>query len=139
MPHVDTSIWLALKAAITTAAGSLPVAWPGETFTPPTSGADLLPYLAVGKVSAPPRRMLISKGKHDRSGSVTLVHVAQLGNPAEFYIEKAAQIAAHFEEDTRMRFGTACLRVTSRPHVVDGYRDVGYWRTPVVISWRAFA
>ena len=139
MPATDTEIWLALRARIQTAADPLPVAWPGEAFTPPTSGADLLPYLAVGKVSAPPRRVLISKGKHDRSGSVTLVYVAQLGNPAEFYVEKAAQIAAHFEEDTLMRFDGGCLRVTQRPHVVDGYRDAGYWRTPVIVPWQCFA
>lgn len=135
----EASIWLALRSAITTAAGALPVAWPDELFTPPTSGAELLPYLSVGKVSAPPRRVLIGKGQHDRSGLVTLVYVAQLGNPSEYYLQKATVIAAHFVEDTRMRHGSVCLRVSSRPHVADSYRDAGYLRTPIIVPWQAFA
>lgn len=134
----ETSIWLALKSAIQNAAGSLPIAWPSETFEPPTSGADLLPFLSVGKVTVPPMRVLIGRGDHDRSGSVTLVYVAPMGNPAEFYIEKAAGIAANFPEDRRMRFGAVCLRVTSRPHVADGYQDRGYWRTPIIVRWQGF-
>lgn len=139
MPYVETEIWLALKNAVTAAAAALPVAWPDGVFTPPTAGAELLPYLSVGKVSAPPRRVLIGKGQHDRSGSLTLVHVAQIGNPAEWYLQKAAGIADHFAEDTRLRFGSVSLRVSSRPHVADSYRDAGYLRTPIIIPWQAFA
>lgn len=135
----ETAIWLALKGAINAAAGPLPVAWPGEVFTPPTAGAELLPYLAVGKVTAPPERVLIGRGDHWHGGSVTLVHVAPVGNPAEFYLQKAAGIAAAFPEDRQMRFGAACLRVTSRPHVTDPYQDGGYLRTPVIVQWEASA
>lgn len=139
MPQVDTEIWLALKAAIQAAAGSLPLAWPGKAFEPPTAGAELLPYIAVGKVTAPPERVLVGRGDHWRRGSVTMVHVAPVGNPLEWYLEKAAIIAEAFPEDRRMKFGAACVRVTARPQVADSYRDGGYLRTPIIVQWEAAA
>ncbi len=135
----ETSLWLALKSAITAAAGALPIAWPGEVFTPPTSGAELLPYLAVGKATAPPQRVLIGRGDHWRSGSVTLVCVAPVGNPAAWHIQKAAGIAVAFPEDRGLVYDGVCLRVTSRPHIADSYQDGGYLRTPIIINWQASA
>lgn len=135
----ETAIWMGWRHAIAAAAGTLPVAWPGETFTPPTSGATLLPYMSVGKATAPPERALIGRGDHWQGGSVTLVYVAPVGRPLEWYLQKAAVIADAFHEDRRIRFEGICLRITSRPHLADPYPDGGYLRTPIIINWQASA
>lgn len=136
MPSVETSIWLALRARIATLSltPAVDIAWPASTYAP-----DKKPYIAVGRASIEPRRVLVGKGSHDRTGTLTLSYVRRIGQDAAVYIEQAGVIAAHFEEHTRMRHGDVCVRISAKPHVVDGYRDEGWWRTPVNIRWQTFA
>lgn len=136
MPTVETSIWLALRSRIETLplSPALPIAYPGGTYSPNGKA-----YIAVGRVTVAPERVLIGKGRHDRTGTLTLSYVAPLGQDIAVYTEVAGQIAAHFEEDTRMKHGDVCVRVTAKPHVVDGYRDEPYWRTPVNVRWQTYA
>jgi len=132
---------MALKRRTQQAADAqgLPVAWPGEKFEPPVTGTRLNPFLAVGGANSSPIRITIGPGPHDRSGILTLVHVAMLGEAWEWYIQKAGGIAEFFVEDTKMKFDQVCVRVTTRPRVADPYRDGGYLRTPVLIPWQLFA
>lgn len=136
MPSVETSIWLALKARIATLPFSpaLPVAYPGSTYSP-----GKVAFIAVNGVTVAPQRVLIGKGAHERAGTLTLSHVAPIGQDIAYYTEMAGKIAAHFEEDTRMQYGGVCVRIVAKPHVVDGFRDEGWWRTPVNIRWRTSA
>lgn len=157
MPGIETQIWLAIKSrvdALTLTYGPLfpsvePApytrAWPGETFTPPSSGSALLPYLRIGRVSATPTGPLIAYGTPNvRTGSliITLVHPlvdTATGYAASVYDEIAAKIALHFADGTSMRYDDACVTVTEYPHVQEGYLDAGYWNVPITVPWRAVA
>ena len=135
MVSVETELWLALKSRIVTLpfAPVMPVAYPGTAYTP---GAT--PFIAVGEATAAPRRVFVGKGSDDRGGTLTLVYAAKIGQDAAVYKEGAGIIAAHFAEDTLMRYGSTCVRVVSAPHVVAGYQDAGWFRTPVNIRYRSF-
>lgn len=137
---IETSIWLALKSRIDTLPLAYPKAWPGQTFQVPSSGAQLLPFLRVGRVSVAPVRRLIADGKpHERNGSLMVSLVYPLGQDVAVYDQIASGIAEHFIDGTQMRYGAVCVAVSSYPHVQEGYEDTGYWTVPVRIPWRCFA
>jgi len=137
---IETSIWLALKARIEDIPLGLTFAWPGQTFTPTYSGAKLLPYLRIGRVTNAPVSMLIANGKpHERNGRLIVTLVHPLGNDVAVYDQMAATIAEHFIDGTQMPYGRVCVSVPSYPHVQEGYEDNGYWTVPVSIPWRCFA
>lgn len=131
---VETEIWLAIKARIATAT-ALPIAWPALDFAPDAGCA----FLQVANVINPPNRLSVGTGAYDRSGTLALVLVYPMGQPVEVSQEVAGQIAAHFPEDLRLRYGAACVRIERRAHVMEGFRDGGWWRTPINIFWRSFA
>lgn len=135
MPSTETEIWLAIKPRIELAAGQLCVAWPAEDFRP-TAGS---PYLQVTNVINQPARLSIGLGAHDRTGTLAMVLVYPLGQALEVSLEIAGQIAAMFPEDLKLRYGNACVRIESRAHVVDGFREGAWWRTPINVFWRSFA
>lgn len=132
----ETQIWQALKSRVATLPVS-PVAiiYPGSLYAP-VAGTE---FIAVSKVTVEPARVLIKAGKNLRRGSLMVTRVQPLGQDFAVYEQAGAVIASHFAEDTQMRYGNACVRVTSAPHVMDGYRDAGWWRTPVSIPWESFA
>lgn len=129
---IETSIWLALRSRIETLpfTPGLAMAFPASVFQP--SG----PYIAVGGVSAAPERVMVNRGAHERNGTLSLTHVAPLGQDASVYVQAAATIAAHFPDDLRIRYGDACVRVTAWPSIPGGYRDGGWWHEPVLIPWQ---
>lgn len=135
MPSIETELWLAIKSRIATLpfVPSIAVAYPGQVYTPTNA-----PFIAVGEATSPPRRKLIGRGENDRAGMLTLVYAAKIGQDAAVYKEAAGVIAGHFAEDTQMRYGLTCVRVVEPPHVVGGYNDNGWFRTPVNIAWRSF-
>lgn len=139
--EIETSIWLALRSRINSFSESYTKAWPGQTFEMPNSAGKLQPYLRIGRVSVAPVRQLIASGKpHRRTGSlmVTLVHPMTATN-VSVYDQKAAAIAKHFKDGTKMIYAGVCVEVTSYPHVQEGYEDFGYWTVPVRIPWQCFA
>lgn len=131
-PTIPTQIWLALRSRIETLplTPKPPVAYPASSFTPGASA-----FIAVGLTVATPRRVMIGAGEHDRSGTLTLSYADVIGKDYSVYAEKAGQIAAHFAEDTAIRYGGACVKVVSAPQPQEGFRDQGWWRMPVVIRW----
>lgn len=132
----ETAIWLALKSRINTIPGALPIAWPGQTFTPP----GVSPYLRIGRVTAAPAPQLIDYGKpHWRTGSIIVTLVHPLGQDISVYDQIAAGIAEHFPDGTQMHYGRICVTVPDYPHVQEGFEDDGYWTVPVTIPWRCFA
>lgn len=139
---IETAIWLALRARVESLPLAYSKAWPGQTFTPPSSGTPPMPqpYLRVGRVSADPARVLIADGRpHDRAGSLMITLVAPLGQDVAVYDQIAAGIAEHFKDGTKMRYAGVCVAVTAYPHVQEGYEDNGYWTVPVRVPWRCFA
>lgn len=150
IPSVPTKIWLALKnhlQGLRINGQTIDMALPAQPYQPKSANGVPQPYISVGRVSALPVRMEIGSGKKRlHEGSLSLVLVQPLlrdaaGNsvPEEAYIERAAQVAAHFPEDSRIAYGGICLRVLTTPAVQDGYQDAGYWRIPVKVDWRTIA
>lgn len=139
--EVETKIWLTIKNHITATVGTLlAVAWPASPlFTPPAAEGELLPYLAVGTVSAAPQRQFVEHGQPQlRTGVLTLTYVAPLGPPIAALIEQAAKvITPHYREGSCIHYDNVGIEFPSDPAVQDGYRDDGYWRIPVTINWRA--
>ena len=134
MAEVETKIWMALKSRIATITGGLAIAYPADVYTP-TDAA----YIAVGRVNIAPERVFVASGAHERRGTLTLSHVAPIGQDQAVYEEAGAKIAAHFPADLCMNFQGVAVRIVSAPHVVDGYRDGAWWRTPVNVFWRCAA
>ena len=133
-PGIETKIWLALKSRIATIPGGLAIAYPADVYTP-TDAA----YIAVGRVNIAPERVFVASGAHERRGTLTLSHVAPIGQDQAVYEEAGAKIAAHFPDDLCMNVQGIAVKVVSASHVVDGYRDGAWWRTPVNVFWRCAA
>ena len=134
MAEVETKIWMALKTRIQSIPGGLTVAYPADVYTPGAAA-----YIAVGRVNIAPERVFVAAGVHERRGTLTLSHVAPIGQDQAVYEEAGAKIAAHFPDDLCMKFSNVVVHVVSASHVVDGYRDGAWWRTPVNVFWRASA
>jgi len=140
-PSIETSIWLALKAHLRTIQSEFKFAWPGEGFTIPHDETGLLPYWRVGYLSVAPVAMEIAYGKlHLRTGTLIVTLVHPMGGDVAVFNEYAGQMAQHFTDGLKMRYGGAvCVEIPNYPHVMDGYEDSGYWTVPVSIPWRCFA
>lgn len=134
MAEVETKIWMALKSRIATIPGGLAIAYPADVFTPTNSA-----YIAVGRVNIAPERVFVASGAHERTGTLTLSHVAPIGQDQAVYEEAGAKIAAHFPADLCINFQGVAVKIVSAPHVVDGYRDGAWIRTPVNVFWRCGA
>ena len=134
MPGIETKILLALKSRIQSIPGGLAIAYPADVFTPGAAA-----YIAVGRVNIAPERVFVASGAHERTGTLTLSHVAPIGQDQAVYEEAGATIAAHFHADLCMNFQGVAVRIVSASHVVDGYRDGAWWRTPVNVFWRCGA
>ena len=134
MAEVETKIWMALKSRIQSIPGGLAIAYPADVFTPGAAA-----YIAVGRVNIAPERVFVASGVHERRGTLTLSHVAPIGQDQAVYEEAGAMIAAHFPADLCMNFQGVAVRVIKDSYVVDGYRDGAWWRTPVNVQWRCGA
>lgn len=139
MATVETQIWLALEARVKTLPMMpMPIHWPGMDYTP---GA--VDFLDVADIYIAPRRMFINKNVNDRSGSIIISYVGEIGQPSAYYRERGGIIANHFNSTIGLRYQTVCLSLMSdggnSAEVQAGYRDGGWYRVPVVIPWRTFA
>ena len=135
----DTKIWMAIRGAVTAAAGGLPIAWRDEVFTPPKTATGLLPFLAVGDVQNVTRPLIGSNAVREYTGIVTLSYVAPLGYDAAWYIQNASALLNGFLLDRSYSFQGVCVKwgnPPSVPRIDRGYRDDGYIRTPIIIPWR---
>lgn len=142
MASINLDIWLALKTridalSITSALWPVwPVAWPGSDYAP-VSGK---PFIAVGKMTSQPRRVIINKPVNDRTGMLIITAVLPIGQDAAVYEDHAGKIADQFQGciirgamNLRLMSATG---VTAYPN--DGYRDGAWWRVPVTIPWRTW-
>ena len=109
---------------------AIPVAWPNRDFTPDGSR-----YLAAMIEAAPNRRLTIG-GRHRYSGSMIVRACIPLNGGSGQGDGVADAIAAHFPADLSITLsGGSVLRVPEAPSVRGGYRDDGYWHTPVIIPF----
>lgn len=144
MPELETQIWMALKQSVVAAAGIAPIAWPTDTlpFVPPTTAGMLLPFIAVGDTQSSIRALISSTATPETTGILSLAYVAPLGYTHEWYIQRASALKSSFPIDGLSRFQSACVQWGNGlavPRVERGYRDSGYYRTPVIIPWRLAA
>lgn len=140
MPTINTKIWMALRSGVQ----GLPIspmpeiAWPGSTFEP-VAGS---PFLAIGEVYTAPRRAVINRAVMDRSGSITVTAVWPIGQDPAVYREISGKIADHFTGRC-LAFQGVKLTLQSEggqvAYAAAGYRDGGWWRTPVICPWRTWA
>ena len=140
MPSINTKIWMALRAGVETLplAPMPSVAWPGSTFEP-VSGVQ---FLAIGEVYTAPRRAMIDQPISDRAGSITITAVQAIGQDPAVYREIAGRIADHFTGRC-LSFQGVKLTLQSEggqtAYAAAGYRDGGWWRTPIIVPWRTWA
>ena len=131
MPGIETKIWMALKSRIATIPGGLVIAYPAGVYTPGAAA-----YIAVDDTNAAPQRVMVSRGPHERVGVITVSYVAPIGQDFAVYKEAGSAIAAHFLDDLCIKYGDIVVHISKKSHVVDGYRDGSWWRTPVTVQWR---
>lgn len=137
---IETSIWLALKSRVDSLPLAYSKAWPGQTFTPPSGGGKLLPFLRIGRVSVAPVNPYLDDGQPSwRSGTLIITLVHPLGQDIAVYDQIASGIATHFGKGTEMAYAGLTVSVKNTPHVQDGYEDNGYWGVPATIPWRCYA
>ena len=150
MPSIETSIWLALKAHVTTLV--LPnmgqafdpakqVHWPNEAFTKPQGGnpLKLLPYLRVTWVpNFNRRRFIASDAPHQRIGLMQVDVFYPLNKPVAEAVEIAGKIAEHFPTDLRLG-ADGLVRITSAPSVGQPMPDDTHIQVPVTIEYEAWA
>lgn len=134
-PAPETKIWLALKQTLS-GSGVSPIAWPGDSFEPKTSG-----YYEPMIQFAPPVRQTIRGKKSRRTGLLILKYALGIGVSTDtVVIERVASIlATYFYTDSMHQYLDVCVRVTDAPTVMRGYRDGGYWHVPSRIEWEAYA
>jgi hypothetical protein len=139
MPAIETQIWLALKARIDTLVTSptMPKYDPDATFTPPSSGGVLQPFILVSDVRNDNRRITIGPGLHARSGTLMLSIHWPASNPIAHaaLLQIAGKVAAHFPADLRMKYGSCCLRVTRDSDSMQPYRDGIHTVSLVKVYW----
>lgn len=140
-PTIETRIWMALRAHVSSLPLSLPIMWPGEANELKfDSDGKLLPYIRVGRITVAPVRLLLKGGQpSQRRGTLMLTLVHPVGGPVEVPDDIAGKIAEHFIDGTQVKYQGLCVEITSYPHVMDGYEDVGFWTIPVSIPWECFA
>ncbi|WP_435170827.1 phage tail terminator-like protein [Falsirhodobacter sp. 1013] len=127
-----TKSWLALKGQIVTAAGTLPVAWPGEAFAPDSA------YLAVSEVMTPAeRRSLRAADPHRLRGSIILRLSIPMSDKQEREVwrEAAAQIATAFPADLLLEYDGQSVRVREKASVTGAYQDGGWWHQTVQLRY----
>ena len=130
----DLNIWMALKERVQLS-WAKDTAWPNDTYEP---GSE--PFLAVQFMPGRVVKVAFSEAESDRTGVLLLRYVVQVGAAAQSQIlYQAGRIASFFASGTKLRFEGVCVRIDEDPEVLGGYRDGGYWHTPVRIKWRCYA
>ncbi|MCU0732549.1 MAG: DUF4128 domain-containing protein, partial [Hyphomonas sp.] len=109
---------------------AIPVAWENRDFTPPEGRhfvADFIP--------APKERLTI--GTHHRAaGSLAVVVASRTNMGTGEALGLAGAIVAGFPCDTRLETTDGkTIRITAEPSIRQGFKDGGWWRTPVIIPW----
>lgn len=145
MPEVETKIWMAIKARVSTLPGwaANRIAWPMDPFEP-----GQLPYVEVAHLPNRVNRPFIgSNDPQERPGILQLTlcwPVAQVGTGLgkvhpDVLVQRAGEIAAHWPTDLPLDFGGVRVRVEHAPDVAQPMRDDAYWRVPVSIRYKVFS
>ena len=142
IPKIETSIWLALKAAVggmVTSPVGMAIYEPGQTVNPPPSDiTGLLPFITVTDARNDNVRPGVNSSiANIRSGTLMISIQWPLTNPIdhEQLTQMAAVIADQFPEDRCMRYGQANLRVTIDADVIPPYTAGAYRVVVTRVLW----
>lgn len=122
-PTPETEIWLALKARVASLVLSpvLPVEYPYEAFTKPTSGGIPTNYLSVRHLPNLTDIATIGQGGYNRHfGILQITVVAQRGKGAAIATEIAGDVAYHFRLTSpplAMTFGSTSVYIERPPSI----------------------
>lgn len=139
MPGLETNVWMALRphcAQLEMLTG-YPIAWPNESFDPPSTG-----YLRIDYIPNTDARLGVNSNSSSRHLSLLQIS-AFLPKDERFEIatEVADTIKAHFPADTRLAFtsGGQSVRVTKKPDVAQGLPTDQFFMVPVTVRLETFA
>lgn len=126
----------ALFARIAAFNTMLPIAWPNDTFTPPSNHR----YLRVGYFpNTRNRRLIDSDGPHQQQGilQVSVYWTKGAGEAEPRAVADA--IAAWFPCDLKLYSGSLKVRITKTPDVRDMITEDAAVQIPVIIEFECWA
>lgn len=134
-PTVETAIWSALKARITSIPGSYPTAWPNQNYTPVT-GTD---YLRIDLIpNRTLRRFIGPNDPHHYRGILQIGVMTKLNEQIGIAIEKAGDVADHFPTDLLLTSNGVTIRITGHPSIGPSMPQATHLMTPVSIEFETY-
>lgn len=134
---VELNIWLALKSRYQTFPGTkVTTYFPGDV-----QGETSSKHALITNLMAPPEKRFIADGAPQyRRGSFRILYCVPLSSlNYEATVAYAAQMAAHFGDGVKLKARGTCVKVLEYPEVGEGYREDGWWKTPIVVRWETEA
>ncbi len=113
--------------------GDLPKEWLNQGFDPAADGN--LPYLSFDLVRSGTDDDTLGQDAPMGTGRLVLTVVGRAGAGTGALSDHADAIAALFPSGERIAAGGKTITITAPGHVMDGYKDGAYWRTPVVVRF----
>lgn len=90
----------------------------------------------IGNMMARPIRIFIDDDIHQYNGSLNILIKRPIKDAVwDQEQQLGGAIAEHFQSDTGMMFEDVCVSVVDQPEVSEGYREDGWWKTPVTVRW----
>lgn len=133
----ELNIWKALKAQCE----AFPPPRPTMFYPGDLQGVPEGRHVAVDQILAPPERQEVPDGRpHQRRGTLRLrlkIPLRELNY--ESSLAQAGAWANHFRDGTRLRSANLCVKVVEYPEVSEGYREDGWWVTPIAVRWETAA
>jgi hypothetical protein len=129
--QIDAKIYEALRARIAAMPGGIAVVYPGQVYPPDVT----VPFILVTDVKFGNDRVYIGSDADDvYTGDFMLDIMTPLSWTHSQVLGVAGNIRAWFTKDLLLG---GLVRITKTPAVTVSYRDVGFMRLPVSVSWRA--
>jgi Bacteriophage related domain of unknown function len=129
--QIDAKIYEALRARIASMSGGIAVVYPGQIYP----ASPDVPFILVTDVKFGNDRVYIGSSADDvYTGDFMLDIMTPLSWTHSQVLGVAGNIRAWFTKDLLLG---GLVRITKTPAVTVSYRDGGFMRLPVSVSWRA--
>jgi hypothetical protein len=134
----ERDIWMALRQRIV--ALPLTVALPNTSFDlPRDEQGNFLPFVRAHHMpNRTLRPFIASNSPHHYRGMIQLDMMALLNEDVAVAVEQAGEVAAFFPADLRLTFGSASVRITSRPTVGADQAQDTHLMVPVTAEYEAY-
>ncbi len=136
----ERDIWMALRQRILAIPLGLTIALPNVSFEMPRDGnGNFLEFLRVHHMpNRTLRPFIASNSPQHYRGMVQIDMMARLNEDVSGAIDRAAQVASFFPPDLRLTFGSASVRITSRPSVGADQPQDTHLMVPVTLEYEAY-